>query len=93
MKEIIEQKKINSQKGTTLLELVVAVGIFIFLTILVNGIYVNIISSQKQTMAAQLTQESLRFVFEMMSIWMFIFECATYCAFKKLPLFISPCAL
>lgn len=65
--KILSFKKNNSQRGISLLELIVAIGIFSIVVLLANGIYINIISSQRQSISAQTTQEALRFAFEMIS--------------------------
>ncbi len=64
-KYLLKLKK--NQNGTSLLELVVAVGIFVVLTLSVSNIYLSIANSQKKAIATQSIEESLRFAFEMMS--------------------------
>lgn len=66
MKNILHKFK-KRQQGISLLELIVSMGIFVIVTLLVNGIYINIVNSQKQAIASQITQESFRFAFEVMS--------------------------
>ena len=44
-----------------------AMGIFTIVVLLINGIYVNITNAQRKAIASQITQESFRFAFEMMS--------------------------
>lgn len=64
--KIILLKFKKSQRGVSLLELVVATGIFVLITLMVNGIYINIVNYQRQSMSSQVTQESLRFAIETM---------------------------
>ncbi|MBU4217107.1 hypothetical protein L6270_04745 [Candidatus Parcubacteria bacterium] len=54
------------QQGISLLELTVATGVFVIVTLMVNGIYINIVNYQRQSMSSQVTQESLRFAIETM---------------------------
>ena len=57
----------QNQKGTTLLEIVVAVGIFSVLMVILGGIVEGVSQSQRSAIAAQDTQESLRYAFEVIS--------------------------
>jgi len=65
MKNILLKLKYD-EGGVSLLELVVAMGIFVVVSLLANGIYINVINSQKLSISSQTTQEALRFAFEMM---------------------------
>jgi prepilin-type N-terminal cleavage/methylation domain-containing protein len=56
-----------NQKGTTLLELMVAVAIFSVLILMVTNIFKAVVDGQRSSLAAQNTQESMRFVMETMS--------------------------
>lgn len=58
---------LNNQKGTTLLELMVAVAIFSILILMVTSIFKAVVDGQRSSLAAQNTQESMRFVMETMS--------------------------
>jgi len=57
----------TSQDGVSLIELIVAIGIFTVLMVSVTTIFQNVVMSQQSTVAAQNTQESMRFVFEVIS--------------------------
>lgn len=59
--------KLKKQHGISLLELIVAIGIFVIVSLVASGIYINVVNSQRQSIGAQTTQESLRFAFELMS--------------------------
>lgn len=58
---------IRNKKGNTLLEIMFAVSIFVVLIGLTLGISKSTIESQKRSIAAQNTQESMRYVFEAIS--------------------------
>jgi prepilin-type N-terminal cleavage/methylation domain-containing protein len=57
----------KNQNGVSLIELVIAVGIFTVLMLAVTSIFQNVVRSQQSAVAAQNTQESMRFVFEIIS--------------------------
>lgn len=59
--------KILNNKGTTLMELTVATGIFIIVVMAAGGIFQGVIEGQRNAIAAQNTQESLRYILEVMS--------------------------
>jgi len=59
--------KINNQKGHTLLEMVVAVAIFSVLFLMITNIYLMMTQNQNRVIATQNIQESMKFVFEMIS--------------------------
>ena len=52
--------------GFTLLEITVAMGMFIVTMLIVMGIFRSIIEGQRSALASQNTQESIRFAFEIM---------------------------
>jgi len=56
----------NNTKGFSLLEITVSIGIFSFLMILATGIFQSVIRGQGSAIASQDTQESLRYVYEVM---------------------------
>lgn len=59
-------KKINNQKGISLIELVVAVSIFSLVVITASGIFINAIKTQKVILAKQNIAENLRYASEFM---------------------------
>jgi Tfp pilus assembly protein PilW len=60
-------KKTRKQEGVTLVEMIVAISIFVFVIVIVTSIFQLVIEGQRNAIAAQNTQESLRFTLEMMS--------------------------
>ncbi|MFA6394300.1 MAG: prepilin-type N-terminal cleavage/methylation domain-containing protein [Patescibacteria group bacterium] len=60
-------KTINNQKGFSLLEMVVAVGLFSVTILAASGIFQLVVNGQRSAVGAQNIQESLRYVFEVMS--------------------------
>ena len=58
---------INNQKGFSLLEMMVAISIFIIIVVVTMDIFKNSIENQKNIVAVQNTQESMRYVFEVIS--------------------------
>lgn len=58
---------IKNKQGVTLLELTVAVAIFTTTMIMAIGVFKSVIEGQRSAIAAQNTQESMRYAFEMMS--------------------------
>lgn len=59
--------KKNSPAGFTLLEMIVSIGIFIFVLLSVSGIFQHVLRAQMRAFAAQDIEESIRFAFEIMS--------------------------
>lgn len=61
-------KKIkNNQKGTSFIELILAVAIFSMASLIATNMFQNVTEGQKAAVASQNTQESLRFSYEMMA--------------------------
>jgi prepilin-type N-terminal cleavage/methylation domain-containing protein len=60
-------KILKNQKGITLLELIVAVGIFSVVILAATGIFQAAMEGQRSAIAAQNLQESMRYAFEVMS--------------------------
>ncbi len=58
--------KVN-KKGFTLLEMMVAIAIFTIIILAVVGIFKNSMEGQRSAVAAQNTQESMHYVFEVIS--------------------------
>jgi len=58
---------IKNNQGVSLLELIVAIAIFIAMMLLVTGIFKSVVEGQRSAIAAQNTQESMRYAFEVMS--------------------------
>ena len=56
-----------NKKGTTLLELVVSITIFVILVIMAMDIGQSIIESLRNAVSAQMTQENVRFALEVMA--------------------------
>jgi prepilin-type N-terminal cleavage/methylation domain-containing protein len=54
----------NNQKGVSLVELLVAMSVFTIMMLSATGIFQYIIEGQRSALAAQNTQESLRYVME-----------------------------
>lgn len=59
MKEIRDNKK-----GMTLLEMIVAISIFLVVAIVSSNIFFSILNGQRNSIAQQNTQENMRYVFE-----------------------------
>ena len=59
--------KIKNQKGFTLLELIVAMAVFVMVILSATQIFKNIIDAQRSAASAQDIQESLRYAFETIS--------------------------
>jgi len=57
----------NNNLGFSLLEIIIAVGIFSIVIISATGIFQKVIESQRSAIAAQNTQESIRYAMEVMS--------------------------
>ena len=60
------KKARNKQKGTTLIEMIVAVAIFATSVLTATQIFQIGIQGQRKSMAAQNIQESMRYAFEVM---------------------------
>jgi len=58
---------LKNKSGTSLIEIMFAVSIFVILIGLTLSIFKSTVESQKSAIAAQNTQESMRFLFEIMS--------------------------
>ncbi len=56
-----------NQKGFSLLEIMVAIAIFVIAILAAMNIFKNAIDTQRNAVAAQNTQESMRYVFEVIS--------------------------
>ncbi|MCK4539937.1 hypothetical protein KAU09_02160 [Candidatus Parcubacteria bacterium] len=63
----MQKNILKNKSGTSLIEIMFAVSIFVILIGLTLGIFKSTIESQKSIIASQDTQESLRFLFEIMS--------------------------
>ena len=59
-------KKKYLQKGVTLIELIVASGIFILIIFVIFGIFINVLKSQIKNLAFQEIQNNGRYILEMM---------------------------
>jgi len=57
----------GKRKGFSLLEVIIAVGIFAIVIISATGIFQKVIESQRSAIAAQNTQESIRYAMEVVS--------------------------
>lgn len=60
-------KLIINQKGVTLLELMVSIGIFGFIIVMTAGIFNLVMDGQQSAIASQSTQESIRYAYEIMA--------------------------
>ena len=58
---------LKNKSGTSLIEIMFAVSIFVILIGLTLSIFKSTVESQKSAVAAQDTQESMRFLFEIIS--------------------------
>lgn len=63
----IFNKILKDKKGITLLELIVAVGIFSVVVLLATAIFKTALEGQRSAIAAQNLQESMRYAMEVMS--------------------------
>jgi len=61
------KKIIESQKGYSLFEMVVAVGIFAVVSVSAVGIFQTVVDGQRNAIAAQNIQENFRYALEVMS--------------------------
>lgn len=61
----LELRKLNN-RGFSLMEIIVAVGIFGVIIVAATGVFQKVIESQRSAIAAQNTQESVRFALEVM---------------------------
>lgn len=59
-------KKINNEKGISLVELVVAVSVFSIMVTAASGIFINALKAQKTIVAKQNVADNLRYVMEFM---------------------------
>lgn len=57
----------NNKEGATLLEIIVSLAIFSVIILMSVGIFQAVLTSQQSTVAAQTKQESLKYVFEVIS--------------------------
>ena len=58
---------IKNKKGFSLLEMIVSIAIFIAVILIITTIFKSVTEGQRSTIAAQSTQESMRYVFEVIS--------------------------
>ena len=65
--EIKIKKYLFNQKGTSLLEVIVAVALFTIIILSATQIFKMITESQRNALAAQNVQDNIRFVFEVIS--------------------------
>ena len=56
----------NSNKGFTLIEIIVSLGVFTIVILISLGSFLAVLSAQKKANAVAMTQENLRFALEMM---------------------------
>ena len=56
----------NYVRGFTLIELIMAMGIFIFIVLIISGVFVTSLRSQRKNTAFQEIQENGRYILEMM---------------------------
>ncbi|MDP3057829.1 MAG: prepilin-type N-terminal cleavage/methylation domain-containing protein [bacterium] len=59
-------KKINNEKGISLVELVVAVSVFSMVITAASGIFINALKAQKTIVAKQNVADNLRYIMEFM---------------------------
>lgn len=57
----------KNEKGMTLIEMLVAVSVFVVVVVMSSNIFTSIISGQRRSIAQQNTQENMRYVFEILS--------------------------
>ncbi len=57
----------NDKKGFTLLEMVVAVGIFAVIVVSATAIFQQVVEGQRRAIAAHNTQENIQYIFESIS--------------------------
>jgi type II secretory pathway component PulJ len=60
-------KLANNNKGNSLIEIIVSVGIFVVVMLIATGIFETVVKSQQLAVASQNTQENLRYAYEIMS--------------------------
>lgn len=60
-------KKIQSQDGITLIEMLVAVSIFAVTIVVLSNIFILILNGQRKAIASKNIQENIRYAFEMMA--------------------------
>lgn len=61
------KKNLKNQAGVTLMELVVAMGIFTVIMLTATAIFAMVIDGQQNSLASQNIQESMRYALEVMS--------------------------
>lgn len=59
--------KLINNKGNSLIEITVSVGIFVVVMLIATGIFETVVKGQQLAVASQNTQENLRYAFEIMS--------------------------
>jgi len=64
---MIGDKKIINNKGFSLIEMLVSVAVFVVLILIVTSIFQSVIKAQRNAIAAQSVQESMRFALELIS--------------------------
>ena len=57
---------IKNEKGLTLMEMIVAIAVFLVVVIMSSNIFTAVMSGQKRSIAQQNTQENMRYVFEVL---------------------------
>ena len=63
----------SDKKGFSLIELIVAMGMFGVVMLMATGIFNSVINGQRRAIASQNTQESMRYVFEVIFL-MFLLD-------------------
>lgn len=56
----------NNKEGMTLIEMIVAISIFVVLVFISSNIFITILSGQRRSIAHQNTQENMRYVYEVL---------------------------
>jgi prepilin-type N-terminal cleavage/methylation domain-containing protein len=56
-----------NNRGFALLEIIVSIGIFAVIFIIVMNIFQSVITGQRNAIASEYTQDTMRYIFEMMS--------------------------
>lgn len=67
MSKIVLQSRIKNQGGVTLIELLVALGLFAVITITATQIFNLVVQAQRSTIASQNAQEDLRYIMEVVT--------------------------
>jgi hypothetical protein len=60
-------KLTDNNKGNSLIEITVSVGIFVVVMLIATGIFETVVKGQQLAISSQNTQENLRYAFEIMS--------------------------